>query len=70
MPDKPKSTRKHDDPAQSRRFIEAAHEAGAEESEKAADQAFKKIATAKRSAEHTGRVNDASRRKQPDGDQN
>lgn len=33
-----------DDPAQSKRFIDAAREAEADESEEAADQAFKKVA--------------------------
>jgi hypothetical protein len=35
---------KPDDPAQSKRFIEAAREAEADETEEAADRAFKKIA--------------------------
>jgi hypothetical protein len=34
---------KPDDPAQSKRFIDAAHEAEADESEKGADKAFKKV---------------------------
>jgi hypothetical protein len=39
--------RKPDDPEQSKRFIDAAKEAGADESEVGADKAFKKV-TAKR----------------------
>jgi hypothetical protein len=39
----PKPERKPDNPAQYQRFLEAAHKAGAEESEEAADKAFKKI---------------------------
>ena len=35
---------KPDDPAQSKRFVDAAREAEADESEEAADRAFKKIA--------------------------
>ena len=34
-----------DDPAQSKRFIEAAREAEADETEKGADKAFKKVAS-------------------------
>jgi hypothetical protein len=34
---------KPDDPEQSKRFIEAAKEVGADETEKGADQAFKKV---------------------------
>jgi hypothetical protein len=41
MPRKPKP--KPDDPAQSKRFIETAREAEAEESEEAAERAFKKV---------------------------
>jgi len=41
MNNKPKP--KPDDPAQYKRFLEAAREAGAEESGEAADQAFKQI---------------------------
>jgi hypothetical protein len=36
---------KPDDPEQSKRFIEAAREAEVDESEEAADRAFKKIAS-------------------------
>jgi hypothetical protein len=43
MTNKPKS--KPDDPEQSKRFIEAAKEAGADETEKGADRAFKKATT-------------------------
>jgi hypothetical protein len=39
-----KATRKPDDPAQSKRFIEAAREAGADETKEGADRAFKKVA--------------------------
>jgi hypothetical protein len=35
---------KPDDPEQSKRFIEAAREAGADETEEGADRAFRKIA--------------------------
>jgi len=35
--------RKPDDPAQSKRFVDAAREADADESEKGADDAFKKV---------------------------
>jgi hypothetical protein len=38
-----KPTPKPDDPAQSKRFVDAARHAGADESEEAADRAFKKI---------------------------
>jgi hypothetical protein len=33
-----------DDPAQYKRFLEAAHKAGADETEKGADRAFRKVA--------------------------
>jgi hypothetical protein len=39
-----KPARKHDDPEQSKRFVEAAKEVGAAETEKGADNAFKKVA--------------------------
>jgi len=39
-----KSERKPDDPAQSKRFIETARKAGADETRDGADRAFKKIA--------------------------
>jgi hypothetical protein len=39
-----KAKRKPDDPAQSKRFIEAAREAGTDESKEGADRAFKKVA--------------------------
>jgi len=47
MPDKPKQQRTHDDPKQSKRFIEAAKKAEASKNEKEADRAFKKIARPK-----------------------
>jgi hypothetical protein len=46
MPKKPE--RKPDDPKQSKRFIDAAKEAEADETEAGADRAFKKIAPQKR----------------------
>jgi hypothetical protein len=39
-----KPTPKPDDPAQSKRFVDAARQAGADEREEAADRAFRKIA--------------------------
>jgi hypothetical protein len=39
---------KQDDPAQSKRFIEAAREAEADETEEGADKAFKKVIPAAR----------------------
>jgi len=36
-------SKKPDDPAQSKRFIDAAREAEADETEKGADKAFKKV---------------------------
>lgn len=39
---------KPDDPVQSKRFIDAAREAEADESEKGADRAFKKVAKPKK----------------------
>jgi len=39
--------KKHDDAEQSKRFIEAAREAEADETEKGADRAFKKLAPRK-----------------------
>jgi hypothetical protein len=38
---------KPDDPAQSKRFIDAAREAGADETEERADRAFKKVVSPK-----------------------
>lgn len=38
-----KEDRKPDDPAQYKRFLEAAREAQADETEKGADRAFKKV---------------------------
>jgi hypothetical protein len=43
-----KPERKPDDPAQYKRFLEAARKAEADESEKGADRAFKKIALSKK----------------------
>jgi hypothetical protein len=43
-PSNAKPDRQHDDPEQSRRFLEAAREAGADESEEGAARAFKKVA--------------------------
>lgn len=40
--------RNEDDPEQSKRFLEAAKEAGADETEESADQAFKKAAKSKK----------------------
>lgn len=45
MPQKP--TRKPDDPEQSKRFVEAAKEAEADETETGAERAFSRIAKAK-----------------------
>jgi hypothetical protein len=42
-----KSEHKLDDPAQYKRFLEAAKKAGADESEEGADRAFKKVAKGK-----------------------
>ena len=39
--------KKPDDPAQSKRFIDAAKEAEADETERGADRAFKRVATAR-----------------------
>jgi hypothetical protein len=44
---KPKPERKPDDPAQYKRFVEAARKAEADETEKGADRAFKKVALSK-----------------------
>lgn len=43
-----KSERKPDDPAQYKRFLEAAREAEADETEKGADKAFKSVVSPKR----------------------
>jgi hypothetical protein len=52
MSDKPKQ----DDPEQSKRFIETAKKAEADETEAGAERAFKKIAASKRhGAENTSR---------------
>jgi len=50
MPPKPK---KPDDPAQYKRFLEAAREAEADETKEGADRAFKKVASSKPSAPHS-----------------
>lgn len=42
-PKNPKSEPKPDDPAQSKRFLEAAREAEADETEEGAQRAFKKV---------------------------
>jgi len=42
-----KPERKPDDPEQYKRFLEAAKEAGADETEKGADKAFNKVASPK-----------------------
>lgn len=47
MERKPKP-KPQDDPEQSKRFIEAAREAGADETEKGAERAFKAVAKPKR----------------------
>jgi hypothetical protein len=47
MEQKPKP--KPDDPAQYKRFVEAARKAEADETEKGADRAFKKVALPKKS---------------------
>lgn len=39
---------KHDDPEQSKRFIDTAREIGADETEKGADKAFKKVVSSAR----------------------
>jgi hypothetical protein len=43
----PASPKKPDDPAQYKRFLEAAKKAEADETEKGADRAFKKVAVPK-----------------------
>ena len=45
MPRKPE--RKPDDPEQSKRFLEAAKEAEADETERGAEQAFRKVTSSK-----------------------
>jgi len=44
--EKKKQTQKPDDPQQSKRFLEAAREAEADETEEGAERAFKRIAGA------------------------
>jgi len=46
----PKPEPKPDDPAQSKRFIEAARDVGADETEEGALRAFKKVVSPKRLA--------------------
>jgi len=48
MTDKPE--RKPDDPAQYKRFVEAAREAEADETKEGADRAFNKVVSRKREA--------------------
>ena len=48
MPDTPKTKRKPDDPAQSKRFIDAAREAEADETSEGADVGFKKYTETKK----------------------
>jgi hypothetical protein len=50
MRTKSPSEPKRDDPAQSKRFVEAARAAEADESKEGADRAFKKIALPKKKA--------------------
>jgi hypothetical protein len=45
-----KGKQQPDDPAQYKRFLEAAREAGADETKEGADQAFKKVAAKAKSA--------------------
>ena len=47
MKQKPKPKPKPDDPAQYKRFVEAARVAEADETEEGADRAFKKIVSSK-----------------------
>jgi hypothetical protein len=51
MPHKPRP--KPDDPTQSRRFIELAHELGAEDDSRSFERAFRKVATAPRTPRPT-----------------
>lgn len=56
MATKPKPKQKPDDPAQYKRFLEAARQSEADETKEGADRAFKKIALEKkpRSTKATG----------------
>ena len=45
MTKKPQQRTTHDDPEQSKRFIDAAKEAEADETEKGADRVFKRVAS-------------------------
>jgi hypothetical protein len=49
MPDK---KIKQDDPEQSKRFLEAAREAGANETEKGAERAFKAVVKPRKTTKH------------------
>jgi hypothetical protein len=53
MPQKPK--RKPDDPKQYKRFLEAAKEAQADETEEGADRAFNKITRRSKGQQKTGK---------------
>jgi hypothetical protein len=48
-----KEQRKPDDPAQSKRFIEAAKKAAADETKEGADRAFKNVAASKKKGKTT-----------------
>jgi hypothetical protein len=48
LPKKATNQPKPDDPAQYKRFLEAARDAGADETEEGADRAFKKVASSKK----------------------
>jgi hypothetical protein len=50
-----KPTPKSDDPAQSKRFIEAARNAKADETREGADRAFRKVAKPPKSKKEQGR---------------
>jgi hypothetical protein len=54
-----KSARKPDDPAQSKRFIEAARKAEANETREGADRAFKKAVLPQKVRKTAGKVNPA-----------
>lgn len=47
-PESPESKRRPDDPAQSKRFIDAAREREADETREGAERAFKKVVASKR----------------------
>lgn len=48
--------RKPDDPAQSKRFIDAARKAEADETEEGADKAFEKVTKMRTASKATGRT--------------